>query len=66
MVDFNKLLKNKLFKIVLFIIGCIMIYYGYNIACCQDIKKINNIPWSWIILIGLFIVIFTGYKLIKQ
>ena len=43
-----------------------MIYYGYSIACCQDLEKINNTPWSWIILIGLFIVIFTGYKLIKQ
>lgn len=66
MADLNKILKCKLFKIVLFIIGCFMIYYGYSIACCQDLEKINNIPWSWIILIGLFIVIFTGYKLIKQ
>ena len=66
MVKYDKLFKCKIFKIVLFIIGCILFYYGYSVACCQDIEKLNNIPWSWIMLIGLFIMIFTGYKLIKQ
>lgn len=57
--------KQILYYIV-FIIGCILIYYGFSVSQNGYNKQLNEMPWSWIIIIGIIIVVVSGYKIVKQ
>lgn len=56
--------KKLFFYLAIFIIGCILLYYGFSVSQ-SGFDKVNNVPWSWIMLVGVLLMIFSGYKIIK-
>lgn len=57
--------KKLFFYLAIFIIGCILLYYGFSVSQ-SGFNKVNNIPWSWIIIAGIIMMIFAGFKIIKS
>lgn len=57
--------KKLFFFLAFFIIGCLTLYYGFSVSQSEDYEKINNIPWSWLMLIGLIIMVFSAFKIVK-